>query len=761
MAVDGSQNGYTLTKSEAKRASPIFELPMIAYVKSGREFDVRQILPLLLLILGFGNASRALANPDLRIDVVTFCCDCTNSGSQLCQPQFDHLNFPSANGHFLAMGSDAHRSDLQSNGNVLAVYYNNFDSDWSTNITAAQEAAAIDQNSVTQFTSTGPKPNWVILNEISSGVWPTNQTYRSWVTGVAGMLHTNYGYTVVVFSPFANPANNNADWQSLATNAYVAVENYLSGQEILAQNFSVSWCQGIYQSSITSYNALGVPTSRLILGEHFAQSLANSGYGRSGVSSNDWDHAINARSQAALNCGYAGFIGYAWDKDDMGVSTNEMMHYEDTYAANPLPAVEPLSAPYLLLQPQSQIAPPGATVNFTAIPAGDTPVTYQWKFNENDISGGTGSLLTLTKIGPLNMAGTNTVVVSNTVGPTLSSNAVLMVQTPAPLAYDPFADATGSGGTSYSTGASLIGQTNSQSLVWFQAGPNSGLTNQPFVQAGSLNVPGLAYSAGNSVAFGGGGGMCARLQIFTNSASLSSGTVYYSFALKLTNIAGLNASGIFWTGFNNSGGAQTSTPMVIATRLYIRAAGGGFNLGVSKSSSTSTDWQWDSAVHHLNEIIFIVGSYTFNTNSASDDVANLWINPAISSFGTGQAPAPTLTASSGADISSSVIHSFLIMNRDPSEPAGGLMDEVRVGTSWASVTPSSGPPPALNISLVGNSVVLSWSTNAPGFSLRSTPVLGSNSVWTIVPLPVNVVNGQNTVTNTLSGAAAYFRLQEP
>ncbi len=719
------------------------------------------ILRLGFLLLVWGAPVECVfANPDLRFDVVTFCCDCTNSGSQMCQSQFDHLNFPSANGHFIAMGSDAHRSDMQNNGNVLAVYYNSFDADWSTNITAVEEAATIDQYTTSQFTSSGTKPGWVILNEISSGVWPANQMYRTWVSGVVQTLQNTYGYSVVLFSPFTNPANNNADWQAIATNGYIAVENYLSGQEILAQNFSVSWCQSVYQSSIVSYNALGVPTSRLLLGEHFAQTVLNTGFGRSGVSSNDWDHAINARSQAAANAGFAGFIGYAWDKDGMNVDTNEMIHYEDTYAANALPAVEPLSSPYLILQPQSQVATPGGTASFTALPAGNSPVTYQWKFNGIDLAGGTSSALTLANIGPLN-EGTYAVVVSNAVGSTLSSNAILTVQSPPPIAFEPFADATGSAGTAYSAGANLIGQTNAQGLVWFQAGANTALTSQPVVQAGSLLVPGLVYPQGNSIRFGGGGGMAARFQFFTNNSGVSTGAVYFSFALKLTNITGLSSAGVFWAGFNNSGGSQTSLPTAVATRIYTRASGGGFNFGLSKASSTATDWQWDSAVHAANELIFIVGSYTFNTNSASDDVASLWINPVVSSFGTAQPPAATLTASSGADISSSTIHSFLVMNRDSTEPAGGVIDELRIGTSWASVTPSSGPPPVLNMAFVGGNVILSWTTNAPGFGLRSTSSLASGNTWTNVPLPVYVVDGQYTVTNNHPGTTAYFRLQEP
>ncbi len=700
---------------------------------------------------------RAIANPDLRFDVVTFCCSCTNS--MLCQTQFDHLNFPSLNGHYIAMGSDTYRSELQSNGNVLAIYYNNFDTDWTAS-TSDQMAATIDQYSTSLFTNTGPRPNWVVLNEISSGTWPTNQAYRTWVENVVHTLRTTYGYSVIIYAPFANPANNSADWQAVAADAYIAVENYLTGQEILAQNFSVSWCQGAYQSSIASYNALGVPTTRLILGEHFGQTVLNTGYGRSGVSSNNWDSAINARSHAALKAGFAGFIGYDWGNDNMNVSEAEMVHYEDTYAANPLPTSGTLTPPFPTLQPQSQTAPPGTTVTFNVIPAGNSPVTYQWSFNGKTLPGNTANSLTLTNIGSTN-GGSYAVLLSNAAGSAWSSNALLTVQIPPPIAFEPFANTTSSGGTSYSVGANLIGQTNAQGVTWFQAGPASALTNQPVVQSSNLDITGLAYPAGNSVRFGGGGGMSARFQILTNTSGITTGTVYFSFALKLTNITGLSASGIFWAGFNNSTGIQTTTPSVVATRIYTRAAGGGFNFGLSKASGTSSDWQWNNTVHNINEVIFVVGSYTFNTSSTNDDVANLWINPAFPTFGAANPPAPTLMATSGADIASSAIYSFLLMNRDPTEPAGGVIDELRIGASWASVTPPIGQLPTLMFVQNGGKIILSWTTNAVGFNLKASSTLSSTGAWTTVPPPVYVVGSQYMVTNTLSAGTKYFRLQQP
>ena len=101
--------------------------------------------------------------------------------------------------------------------------------------------------------------------------------------------------------------------------------------------FSLSTVQANYQRTETTYNNLGVPTSRLFLGEDYAQTTSGTSYGRAGVSMDDWDHAIELRSQAIHNVGFYGSISFAWSKNAMGVLEDEMTHYEDTYRAQTLP----------------------------------------------------------------------------------------------------------------------------------------------------------------------------------------------------------------------------------------------------------------------------------------------------------------------------------------------------------------------------------------------------------------------------------------
>jgi hypothetical protein len=702
------------------------------------------------------SSALAQATPDLRFDVAWFCCPCYPD-AHFCQTQLDHLNWPSPNGHYIAMSSDAHRADLAANGNLLAGYYNTLNDGWTTN-SAAQQAAIINQYIVNGFTSTGARPDWLILNELSAGTWPGNATYRTWVRDVVHTLKYTYGYNVIVYAPFSNPGANDADWQGLAADGYVAVENYLSGAAIKAQNFSVSWCQSQYQSSITSYGNRGVPRSRLMLGEHFGQTtntLADGTpvtWGRNSVSFADWDQAIAVRGVAARNVGFPGFLSYAWYSDTMLAPDADLLHFEDTYSSNSLPTSNPLTPPFIVTQPQSQTVAPGGLATFSVATAGVAPLTYQWQLNNTNLPGATTNLLTITNVAPAH-GGVYQVVISNAAGSTNSARASLTVKLPDPLAFEAFA----AGLTSYSVGANLAGQTNATGNGWSPAGPTGANVT---LAGGNLTVPGLAASSGNRIQYGVATGPSARF----NLSKTISGTLYYSFAFQVSDLGSLDGSGGFFAAFNNSTGNQASVPTVVGAAVQTRSAAGGFNIGLKKASAGSV---FDSAVHAIGETIFVVSSYTFNPAATDDDVANLWINPDRATFGTGTAPTPTLSSSSGGDITANQIYSFIFFRRGDGsanlQPAAMLSDELRIGTSWASVTPPlvNSVMPALNVTLSTNSLILSWTTNAPGFILETTSSLSTSNTWTPVPEAIGIVGGQYAATNTVVGAGKFYRLRKP
>ena len=70
-------------------------------------------------------------------------------------------------------------------------------------------------------------------------------------------------------------------------------------------------------------------------------------------------------------------------------------------------------------------------------------------------------------------------------------------------------------------------------------------------------------------------------------------------------------------------------------------------------------------------------------------------------------------------------------------------------------------PPSIGAENQGGNVVLSWLTDAVGFTLESTTDLGPSAVWYPV-LPLPVVSGQrNVVTILISGQQRFYRLKWP
>ena len=105
---------------------------------------------------------------------------------------------------------------------------------------------------------------------------------------------------------------------------------------------------------------------------------------------------------------------------------------------------------------------------------------------------------------------------------------------------------------------------------------------------------------------------------------------------------------------------------------------------------------------------------------------------------------------------------------DQAYPYGGLMllgntlyATTYEGGRWGSGTVFSlsfTPQPTVIPS--GGNLILTWPTNYSGFTVQSTTNLGSSAVWaTNSPAPV-VVNGQNTVTNPMTGSQQFFRLSQ-
>jgi pectate lyase len=177
-------------------------------------------------------------------------------------------------------------------------------------------------------------------------------------------------------------------------------------------------------------------------------------------------------------------------------------------------------------------------------------------------------------------------------------------------------------------------------------------------------------------------------------------------------------------------------------------------LGKGASSPTATTAAALSAGTH-----FIVARYTFQ---AGNDQVDLWLDP--TSLGGATVPAATLTTGTGSSSDASTL-SYLFLNQAVVETL--WVDEVRVGNTWAEVTPTSGAPapPA-----VAPYITKAWMTSV-GIALAGTngpanvgyDVLASGdaklplSAWNEIASDTFDGNGNFSSTNPLlSGATRQF-----
>ncbi len=86
-------------------------------------------------------------------------------------------------------------------------------------------------------------------------------------------------------------------------------------------------------------------------------------------------------------------------------------------------------------------------------------------------------------------------------------------------------------------------------------------------------------------------------------------------------------------------------------------------------------------------------------------------------------------------------------------------DDSYLGLDGVSLLPLA-VAPQLTIVHSGTNVVLTWPTNASSYTLQSTTNLAPPTAWVTNTPPPVVVNGQNTVTNPVSGTRKFYRLSQ-
>jgi hypothetical protein len=147
------------------------------------------------------------------------------------------------------------------------------------------------------------------------------------------------------------------------------------------------------------------------------------------------------------------------------------------------------SAPVITTQPQGQTIALGGGASFNVSVIGNTPFAYQWLFNGTLIPDATNATLVLLDVQSTN-AGIYSVVVTNLIGSTLSSNALLNVYLPGQGVQT--VSASGAVDMVYDGARDIIYITSGSSILRYHVGSNTFLT--PFVVGTGLSLWGIDLS---------------------------------------------------------------------------------------------------------------------------------------------------------------------------------------------------------------------------------------------------------------------------
>ncbi len=336
-------------------------------------------------------------------------------------------------------------------------------------------------------------------------------------------------------------------------------------------------------------------------------------------------------------------------------------------------------------QPLGKVMQITSNFVFTVGADGSLPLSYQWQFNSNDIAGATSDSLPLNNLATTN-DGYYSVIVSNSQGAVTSSVAKLTV---VPrfgdlVVYDPF---------DYTPGSTL---NNVGGWSITSAAENG------TVEAGNLSIPGLRESVGNRYTLTGNTSMRKPFGEYTN------GTVYFSFAFRLDN-PGTS------TGSETVAGLSFGTSTAFPIKINVIGNGSGsYQLGLYKRGATAFGSVDTSHTFTSADTVFVVGRLRFVDGDANN-LIDMWVNPSPLTFGLDAAPPATIGDVGLGQTDDPSIDRFFM--RWASGYPKRTFDEVRVGFSWAEVTPPA--PPVLGIELSGANVMLSWATNQIGYTLGS------------------------------------------
>lgn len=207
-----------------------------------------------------------------------------------------------------------------------------------------------------------------------------------------------------------------------------------------------------------------------------------------------------------------------------------------------------------------------------------------------------------------------------------------------------------------------VGNPIGSEQKWTQI--NSG--DDVVVSTGGLTYTGITNS-GNSISFLGGG-----KEAFTPFTPVTTGTVYTSFLVNITSLSNVTVDGT-QTYF----ASLTDDAKNYLARLFVKKTGTQYQIGFDSASSTTN---YDATLRNENDVLYVVISYDFATNSLK-----AWLNPTLASFNESNptlSNTPTVTAPATSFVN---IGGFLLRQDNDTKTPAITFDELKVGLSLADL----------------------------------------------------------------------------
>ena len=247
------------------------------------------------------------------------------------------------------------------------------------------------------------------------------------------------------------------------------------------------------------------------------------------------------------------------------------------------------------------------------------------------------------------------------------------------------------------------GSAGSASNNWITHSITSGQTTTIDLYAGSLNYLGSQNPIGNRILLPGNNSTVSR--DVNRAITTSSTVIYYSALINVLDNTQLSTTGDYFMCIGQTaGGAAIS---VLGARLSAKSVNSGTNyrLLIQNTSGTGSNYTEFTTDLSFGTTYLVVVKFDRTTIPT---VATLWVNP--STLGSTE-PGGSVTNSSS---SSSFTAFASICLRNAANTPKVEIDEIRIGESFASVTP---------VDVAAPSASFNPSNGAIGVAIEVTPVI--------------------------------------